>query len=291
MAEPEQEARLVITCADRPGIVAAVSGFLFSHGANITGLHEYSEGSRFFMRVVFTTDAQAAPDTTLRAAFQAAVGTPFGMSWEIADAARRKRIAILASKEDHALLELLWRHRHGELYADIAFVASNHIDHARAVAEFGIPFHHFPIPKDRPDAKLDVENALTRHLTSPAAPVELVVLARYMQVLTPEFVARFPHKIINIHHSFLPAFIGAKPYHQAHARGVKLIGATAHYVTTELDQGPIIEQDVTRVSHRHTAHDLIRIGRGIEREVLARAVTWHLEDRVIAHGNKTVVFT
>jgi len=281
-------ARLVVACADRPGIVAQTTGFLFAHGANIISLQEHASddarASRFFMRVVFTTDALDLSTADFIAAFARDIATPFAMDWRIAHAAHKKRTVILASREDHALLELLWRHRRGDLHADITHVVSNHLDLSQSVADFGIPFRHVPVT---PTTKAASEQTIAALLGD---DTELVVLARYMQILSPQLVARFPGRIINIHHSFLPAFIGAKPYHQAHVRGVKLIGATAHYVTAELDAGPIIDQDVTRVSHRHTPQDLVRLGRSIEREVLARAVQWHLEDRVIVHGNKTVVF-
>jgi len=286
----DKTARLLVACADRPGIVAKTTGFLFAHGANITSLQEYStdpEGGRFFMRVVFTTRALDVSRDVLAQAFAAEVAAPFAMAWRLAFADHKKVTSILVSREDHALLELLWRHRRGELPADIRRVVSNHPDHAEAVADFGIPFVHVPVTTGDAASK----SAAEATMMALCADSELVVLARYMQILTAGFVAHFAHRIINIHHSFLPAFVGAKPYHQAHARGVKLIGATAHYVTADLDQGPIIEQDVARVSHRSTPGELIRIGRSIEREVLARAVLWHLEDRVLVHGNKTVVFS
>ena len=291
-APAEVRARLVIACPDQPGIVATVTGLLYPHGANVTTLHEYAaasagpgEAARFFMRLEFTTPALDAEAHALRDAFARVVADRFDMTWRLTLAHHRPRTVILASKQDHALLELLWRHKRGELHADIAAVISNHTDCATSVREFGLPFHHVPVArggKDESEAQI---------LALLGSDTELVVLARYMQILSPAFVARFPHRIINIHHSFLPAFVGARPYHAAHERGVKLIGATAHYVTAVLDAGPIIEQDVTRVSHKHTPDDLVRLGRSIEREVLARAVAWHLEDRVLVHGNKTVVFT
>ena len=265
-----------------------MTGFLYNHGANVTTLHEYSTdptGGRFFMRVEFTTPSLDLSGEALKDAFARVLAERYQMEWRLSFARHRKRTVILASQQDHALLELLWRHKQGELHADIRAVISNHTDCEAAVREFGVPFHHVPV------ARGDKAGGEAQVLALLGDDTELVVLARYMQILSEDFVARYPNRIINIHHSFLPAFIGARPYHQAHERGVKLIGATAHYVTPDLDAGPIIEQDVTRVSHKHTAEDLVRLGRSIERDVLARAVTWHLEDRVLVHGNKTVVFT
>jgi formyltetrahydrofolate deformylase len=279
-------ARLLITCPDRPGIVAAVSGFLFNHGANITALDQHStdpEGGLFFMRLEFQTPHLDVPREVLERSFAASVASRFEMDWRISYAADLKRVALLVSKYDHALLELLWRHEGGELPGLVTQVLSNHPDLRAEVERFGIPYHHVPVQKD---TKAEAEAEMLARLEG----TDLVVLARYMQILSPSFVAQFPHRIINIHHSFLPAFIGANPYKQAYTRGVKLIGATAHYVTDELDQGPIIEQDVARVSHRQGVEELVRLGRDLERTVLARAVRWHLEDRILVYGNKTVVF-
>lgn len=283
-----EEARLLITCPDRPGIVAAVSGFLYAHGANITDLQQYStdpEGGTFFMRLAFTTPHLDLSRPALERAFQDVVASRFSMEWRLSYASERKRVAILVSKPAHALLELLWRYRVGELSMDLRMVISNHPHHQEEVERFGIPYHHVPVEKDR---KEEAEERILALLQEEG--VELLVLARYMQILSPRFVAQYPMGIINIHHSFLPAFAGADPYRQAYERGVKLIGATAHYVTEELDQGPIIEQDVVRVSHRHSVSEMKRLGRELERTVLARAVRWHLEDRILVHGNKTVVF-
>lgn len=292
MTSRELTGRLVIACPDRPGIVAAVTGFLYNQGANVTTLDEYSPPRapraaerRFFMRVEFTLTALAERADGMRDAFARVVGDRYAMDWRLALASHRKRVAILMSKHEHAALELLWRHKRGELHADVTAVIANHPDHEASVREFGVPFHHVPITRE---TKVEAEE---RALALLGDSTELVVLARYMQILSADFVARYPNRIINIHHSFLPAFIGARPYHQAHARGVKLIGATAHYVTPELDAGPIIEQGATRVSHRHQPEDLVRLGRNIEREVLSRAVAWHLDDRVLVDGDKTVVFT
>lgn len=286
-ATPETTARLLITCPDRPGIVSAVSTFFYNHGANITDLDQHSsdaEGGTFFMRLEFQTPHIDVSREVLRAAFQKAVAEKHEMHWHIAYAADRKKMALLVSRYDHALMELLWQARRGDLVAEIPMVISNHEDLRADVESFGIPFHCVPVTKDnKPQAEQQMLDLL-------AGKVDLVVLARYMQVLTGTFVSHWRNRIINIHHSFLPAFAGANPYRQAYDKGVKLIGATSHYVTADLDQGPIIEQDVARVSHRHSAEELRVLGQEVERRVLARAVKWHLEDRVIVDGNKTVVF-
>ena len=283
----ETTARLLIRCADRPGIVAAVSNFLYNHGANITALDQHStdpEGGTFFMRLEFQTPHLDLARPVLEQIFAESIAERYGMDWRISYAAEPKRMALLVSKYDHVLLELLWRHARGELPAQVTMVASNHPDLEAAVAGFGVPFHHVPVSKE---TKPEAEATLLEHLGD---AVDLIVLARYMQILSAAFVAQFPNRIINIHHSFLPAFVGANPYARAYERGVKRIGATAHYVTADLDEGPIIEQDVIRVSHRHSVQDLKELGQDIERTVLARAVKWHLEDRIIVHENKTVVF-
>jgi len=285
--QTDTTARLLITCPDRPGIVAAVSGFLFEHGANITDLDQHStdpEGGLFFMRLEFQTPHLDVSREMLEKAFAEQVAARFAMNWRMAYATDLKKVAILVSRHDHALLELLWRHSNRELPCTITQVISSHSNLRAEVERFGIPFHFVPVEKER---KEEAEAQMLELL----GDTDLVVLARYMQILTPHFVARYPNRIINIHHSFLPAFVGANPYKQAYTRGVKIIGATAHYVTAELDQGPIIEQDVVRVSHRHEVADLVRLGRDLERNVLARAVQWHLEDRIIVYGNKTVVFS
>lgn len=280
-------ARLLIRCPDRPGIVAAVSGFLYNHGANITALDQHStdpEGGTFFMRLEFQTPHLDLSRPVLERAFENTVARRYEMDWRVSYAAERKRVVLLVSRHEHALLELLWRHRRGELPAEVRMVISNHPDLRKAVEDFGLAFHHVPVTKE---TKAEAEAEM---LTLMGGDVDLIVLARYMQILSADFVARFPQRIINIHHSFLPAFVGANPYRQAADRGVKLIGATAHYVTADLDEGPIIEQGVIRVTHRHHADELKELGRDIERTVLARAVTWHLEDRLLVDGNKTVVF-
>ena len=273
--------RLVISCPDRPGIISAVSSFLADAGANIVRSDQYSTdpaGGTFFLRMEFTGAPAAIAED-----FGAAVGERFGMTWRFWDAARRKRVAILVSREDHCLQELLWRRRRDELDAELVLVASNH-EHLRGDVEaFGLPFHHVPVT---PETKPRSEARLLELL----AGCDLIVLARYMQILSVHFLERVGAPLINIHHSFLPAFAGAAPYAQARERGVKLIGATAHYVTEELDAGPIIEQDVIRVSHRDDVEALTRLGADIERAVLARAVQWHCQDRVVLHGDTTVVF-
>ncbi|MFB7814654.1 formyltetrahydrofolate deformylase [Paenibacillus chitinolyticus] len=286
-AGKQNRGRMLISCPDRPGIVAAVSKFLSEYGANIVQSDQYTmdpEGGMFFIRIEFDLTDLEQRKPRLEADF-AGVAAEFSMDWSLSLASQRKRLAIFVSKEDHCLLELLWHWRAGDLDADIAMVVSNHPDMAPLVEPFGIPYHHIPVT---PDTKAEVEK---RHLELLEGQVDLIILARYMQIIPPSFIKHYQNRIINIHHSFLPAFVGGKPYAQAHGRGVKLIGATAHYVTEELDGGPIIEQDVQRVSHRDNVDDLKRIGRHIERIVLARAVSWHTEDRILVHQNKTVVFS
>ncbi len=280
-------ARLLVTCPDQPGIISAVSTFLYHHGANITDLDQHSSdlnGGRFFLRLEFQTPGLDCSLDALESNFGNRVADKYRMDWRLSYASDKKRMAILVSKHDHALMELLWRTMRGNLPATIPMVISNHEDLRGEVERFGIPYHHVPVTADnKAQAYAEMADMLNDK-------VDLIVLARYMQILSPEFVGRFPQQIINIHHSFLPAFVGANPYLQAWQRGVKLIGATSHYVTDDLDQGPIIEQNVHRVSHRHSADELKALGQDVERNVLLRAVQWHLEDRVIVDGNKTVVF-
>ena len=278
---------LLIRCADRPGIVAAVSTFLFRHGANVVDLDQHSSEEQpgtYFMRLEFQTEGLDVPLPRLGELFAAEVGSPFGMEWRLSSHAERRKVAILVSKHDHAMLDLLWNWRRGDLRADVSVVISNHTDLRGAVESFGVPFVHVP---NGPSIRAEAEARMLQALEGRAG---LVVLARYMQILSPGFVERFPSRIINIHHSFLPAFIGADPYRQAFERGVKIVGATAHYVTADLDAGAIIDQDVARVSHRDSVEDLRALGRDLERRVLFRAVRWHCEDRVLVHGNKTIVF-
>jgi formyltetrahydrofolate deformylase len=277
-------ARLVISCPDRPGIVAAVSGLLAAAGANITQSDQYSTDpldGTFLMRIEFHIEAGARE--RLGADF-VEVARRFQMQWRLWHPGQRKRVALLVSRHEHCLLDLLWRWRRGELDCDIPVVVSNHPDLRDEVSMFGVRFEHVPVSRtDKPAAE-------ARLLATLGGGLDLVVLARYMQILSGDFLAKLDTPVINIHHSFLPAFAGANPYSQALRRGVKVIGATAHYVTEELDEGPIIEQDTARASHRDTAESLTRIGRDIERAVLARAVKWHLEDRVLMSGARTIVF-
>lgn len=301
---PAYTARLLIGCADRPGIVAAVSGFLFDQGANIVSSQQYSTdptGGRFFLRTEFFLPAPSRPSDTasggeprddhfealreqLHTSFAREVAARFAMDWQIRWWGQRRRVAILVSRHDHCLLELLWRWRRGELDGEIVAVISNHPDLERETTAAGVPYHHVPVERG------NKEQAEERILRLLAGEADLLVLARYMQILSGAFLARVAIPAINIHHSFLPAFAGADPYRRAREQGVKLIGATAHYVTEQLDAGPIIEQDVVRVDHRQSVDDLARVGRDIERLVLARAVSLHLDDRVIVDGRRTIVF-
>lgn len=281
----ERTGRLIVTGRDHPGIVATVSTILQEFGANIVSLDQYStdaEGGSFFQRTVFDLADLNARRPELEAKFVERLGDD-GLDWNLTLAQQLKRVAIFASKSDHCLVELLWRHRRGELKVDIPMVISNHSDHAELVRQFGIPFFYVPVTGDKKEAERE-------HLRLLKGNVDLVVLARYMQIISDDFLVEVDVPVINIHHSFLPAFIGAGPYKKAKERGVKLIGATAHYVTKDLDEGPIIEQDVVRVSHAETVEDLARYGADVERQVLARAVAWHCEDRVVRSGNSTVVF-
>jgi formyltetrahydrofolate deformylase len=276
---------LTLSCPDQPGIVARVSTFLFERGANILDAQQYDdqETGRFFMRVVFAADAGLE---SLKADFES-LAAAFKMRWSLRDPSVKRKVMILASQQDHCLADLLYRWRRGELPMELTAVVSNHPAETYAHLDFGgAPFHHLPVTRA---TKLEQEASIWKLIQE--TDTELVVLARYMQVLSDGLAAKLEERCINIHHSFLPGFKGARPYHQAHERGVKLIGATAHYVTADLDEGPIIEQDVERISHRDTPGALIRKGRDIERRVLARAVRWRLEDRVLLNGGKTVVFT
>jgi formyltetrahydrofolate deformylase len=280
------QACLIVHGPDRPGIVAAVAALVTRHEGNIVSLDQYSTdptGGDFFQRVVFGRRdlAVAMPDIQ---ADLAQTLEPMGMEWSLTDRSVPKRMAIMVSTSDHCLLELLWRHRRGELPVTIPMVISNHTNTAEDVRSFGVPFFH--VPSSGPD-KSAAEAEIAKLL---AGNADFVVLARYMQILSPDFLDAVGVPLINIHHSFLPAFIGAAPYRKAKERGVKLIGATAHYVTKDLDEGPIIEQDVARASHAHSAADLQARGAYVERAVLSRAVEWHATDRVIRHGNQTIVF-
>jgi formyltetrahydrofolate deformylase len=283
-ASPDHVLTLRISAPDRPGLVAGVAGTLFEHGANILEADQYDDHGTgmFFQRIQF--EAAGTGLDGLRAALEQ-LGRRLQLAWTLRDRAETRRVAVFVSREDHCLYDLLVRHRSGELACDIRAIVSNHELLEPVAAQFGIPFHHIPVVPDDP---VGPESRAQRLLEDER--IDLVVLARYMRILSPAMVGRWTGRAINIHHSFLPAFSGARPYHQAYDRGVKLIGATAHYVTTVLDDGPIIEQDVTPASHRDSVEDLVRRGRDIERTVLARAVRWHLEDRVLIHGNRTIVF-
>jgi formyltetrahydrofolate deformylase len=281
-------AHLVVSCPDRPGIIAAVSGLLRAEGINIVQSDQYStdpEGGSFYLRMVLHVPQVGARIAPLRERFAAEVAAPLGMEFWLSDVSVPKRVAVMVSRYDHCLLDLLWRWRRGELPLQIGAVVSNWPDLESEVARFGVPYHHTPVTRE---TKTEAEARQLELIGG--GQFDLIVLARYMQVLSGEFLERAGCPIINIHHSFLPAFAGAGPYERARARGVKLIGATAHYATQDLDEGPIIEQDVIRVSHREGPAELERLGADVERTVLQRAVRWHCEDRVVVHGHRTVVF-
>jgi formyltetrahydrofolate deformylase len=285
--EYQNRGRLLINCPDAPGIVAAVSKFLFEKGANIIESSQYStnpQGGTFFIRIVFECPNLKEKKQEIETSFTA-IARDFSMEWTFTYVNQIKKTAIFVSKELHCLRELLWAWQSGDLLTDISLIISNHEDAREEAKLFNIPFYYIKANKDnRAEAEKMHYKLLEEY------EIDLIVLARYMQILTPDFVKKYPNRIINIHHSFLPAFVGAKPYERAYHRGVKLIGATSHYVTNDLDEGPIIEQDIHRVDHRDNVEDLKKIGRTVERNVLGRAVKWHLEDRIIVHGNKTIVF-
>lgn len=278
--------RLVVSCPDRVGIVSHVSGFIADQGGSITEASQHSdlEAGRFFMRYEIRADSIGITRDDFSTAF-APVAEEFDMSWALTDSCNRQRVVLMVSKESHCLADLLYRWSTGELDCDIVGVVSNH-DSMRSLTEWhDIPYHHVPVEaENKAPAFAEVQRLVDE------MQADCVVFARYMQILPPDLCERYAGRVINIHHSFLPSFAGARPYHQAYQRGVKLIGATCHYVTEALDAGPIIEQDIHRVSHCHTPQDLVRFGRDVEKAVLARGLRWHLEDRVIVHGNKTVVF-
>jgi len=277
---------LLIDCPDRKGLVAAIANFLYANGANIlhADQHQDNDLNLFFMRVEWDLEGFGLSGDAFRAEF-APVAARFHMRWKLAYSARKQRIAVFVSRYQHCLVDLLYRRQIGELNGEIAVIIGNHED-ARPLAEFHrVPFEHIPVTAaTKREAEQRQWDILEHH------QADLIVLARYMQVLSPEFVARYPQRIINVHHSFLPAFVGARPHQAAFQRGVKLIGATSHYVTEVLDDGPIIEQDVARVSHRHDLEDFVQTGRDLERLVLSRAVRWHLEHRILLYSNKTVIF-
>ena len=277
---------LLVQCPDRKGLDAAIADFIFRHGGNILHFEQHQAGEeRFYLARVEWDLVGFQLDLTDFAGRFNPVAEKFGMHWRVARGSHQPRVAIFVSKYDHCLVDILYRQRNGELACEVPLIISNHAD-ARRHADFhGIPYHVVPVTKENKPAAERQELELLR-----SNNIDLIVLARYMQVLSTDFVRRFPQQIINIHHSFLPAFVGAKPYHQAYERGVKLIGATAHYVTEALDDGPIIEQAVARVSHRDVLEDLVEKGRDMERVALSRAVRWHIENRILLYGNKTVIF-
>ncbi len=282
----EETATLLVCCPDRKGLVAALAQLLYGHGANILDADQHTDpvAGQFFQRIKFDMSELHTDRRSLETAISE-VADRFSMSWRIADGSNRFRTAIFVSKYDHCLYDLLLRQRAGELSTEFAMVISNHEDLRPVAEQFGVPFHHLPITKETKPAQEREALALLK-----AQSVDLVVLARYMQILSDDFLKAYDRQVINIHHSFLPAFMGSKPYHRAFERGVKLIGATAHYATADLDEGPIIEQDVVRCSHRDSVQDLVRKGRDLEKVVLGRAVRWHLDDRILVYDNKTVVF-
>jgi len=286
MTNMKNTAILLVTCPDRKGLVATIADFIFRHNGNIIHADEHHDAGTdlFLMRVEFDP-AEFDFDLAEFGKHFSSVAEKFGMQWRLAQSSYRPKMAILVSKYDHCLVDLLYRHKTGELACEIPLIISNHPDNQGVADFYRIPFAVVPVPKDgKREAEQMILGLLRQHTP------DFLVLARYMQVLSEEFVAEYPHRIINIHHSFLPAFVGAKPYHQAFTRGVKLIGATSHYVTNVLDDGPIIEQDVVRISHRDTLDDLLQKGRDLEKMVLSRGVRWHIENRVLLYGNKTVVF-
>jgi formyltetrahydrofolate deformylase len=277
---------LTLQCPERKGVVAAVAGFIYRNNGDIIQADEHQDLDRklFLMRVEWENSEFAFPLEQFAKHFQPVV-SEYGMEYNVAHTGERPRVAIFVSKSGHCLADLLYRHQIGELACDIPLVIGNHEDQRKLAEFYQIPFHHIPVSKE---TREQAEAAQVKLLAEQR--IDLIILARYMQILSTGFIERFPHRIINIHHSFLPAFIGAKPYHRSYERGVKLVGATSHYVTEVLDEGPIIDQDIVRISHRDTLDDMIRKGSDIEKVVLSRAVRWHLENRVIVYGNKTVVF-
>jgi formyltetrahydrofolate deformylase len=281
-----ETATLLIHCPDKPGLVHDVTGFIASHHGNIIDLQQHIDPGEnaFFMRLEWSMDGFTLDRTEVDPRF-GTLGRRHEMQWKLSFSSERRRVALFVSKENHCLYDLLARHESGDLAIDIPLIVSNHETLRPAAERFGIPFAHFPMTQEDRLSQEAKQIALLREHR-----VDTVVLARYMQIVSPALVDEFANRILNIHHSFLPAFVGAKPYHQAHERGVKLIGATSHYVTAELDQGPIINQDVMRVSHEDSVSDLVRLGRDLEKNVLAKALWWHVKDKVLVYKNKTVVF-
>jgi formyltetrahydrofolate deformylase len=277
---------LLISCPDRPGLVANITQFIFAHQGNIIHLDQHVDAQEnvFFMRVEWDMERFTIPQHEVAERFDA-IARLFDMRWQLTFSSTRQRMAIFVTRESHALYDLLARWQSDDLAVDIPLIVSNHHDLAGVAAQFGIRFEHVPVDKhDRRSAEDRQLALLAQH------QIDFVVLAKYMQILTEHFISHYPNRIINIHHSFLPAFVGAKPYHQAFARGVKIIGATSHYVTSELDAGPIIEQDVVRVTHKDSVQDLVRRGKDLEKTVLSRAVYYHVQHRILVYNNKTIVF-
>ena len=282
----KNSATLLITCPDTKGIVAAIADFLYQHNANIlhADQHQDAENSLFLMRVEWDLKDFSLDEASFAEAFQSIAKT-YKMTWELKLSKDKLRMAIMVSQYDHCLADLLHRYKNNELQCEIPLIISNHLDSQKLAEFYGIPFFHIPVEKDKKKEAEAEQFALFDKFQ-----VDFIVLARYMQILSEDFVKRYPQRVINIHHSFLPAFIGARPYHRAFERGVKLIGATSHYVTEVLDEGPIIEQDIDRISHRDQVEDLIQKGRDLERIVLSKAVRWHIENRILIYSNKTVIF-
>ncbi|QDC79451.1 formyltetrahydrofolate deformylase [Candidatus Methylopumilus universalis] len=282
----KNSATLLITCPDTKGIVAAIADFLYQHNANIlhADQHQDAENSLFLMRVEWDLKDFSLDEGSFAEAFEDIAKT-YKMTWELKLSKDKLRMAIMVSQYDHCLADLLHRYKNNELQCEIPLIISNHLDSQKLAEFYGIPFFHIPVEKDK---KKEVE--AEQFALFDKFQVDFIVLARYMQILSEDFVKRYPQRVINIHHSFLPAFIGARPYHRAFERGVKLIGATSHYVTEVLDEGPIIEQDIDRISHRDQVEDLIQKGRDLERIVLSKAVRWHIENRILIYSNKTVIF-
>jgi formyltetrahydrofolate deformylase len=282
-----KRAKLLISCPEKPGIISTVTNFLLEHKANIVHFDQHTTDPHsgvFFMRIEFDMEEFDSSFEKLEQDLHV-MGRDYSLNWQLSSNEKRKRMAIFVSKADHCLNELLWRWKSKEIPVDIPLVISNHPDLKETVEAYGIPYYHIPISNE---TKEEAEQKVLELLEG---KVDFIVLARYMQILSPNFISQYPNQIINIHHSFLPAFVGANPYVRAFNRGVKLIGATAHYVTNDLDEGPIIEQDVQRINHRYSVEDLKTAGRHVEKRVLAEAVAWHVEDKVLVHGNKTIVFT
>ncbi|OIK12791.1 formyltetrahydrofolate deformylase [Bacillus sp. MUM 116] len=277
---------LLISCPEKPGIISTVTNFLLEHKANIVHFDQHTTDPHsgvFFMRIEFEVEELDSSFEKLEQDLDM-MGRDHALDWQLSTNKKRKRMAIFVSKADHCLTELLWRWKSKEIPVDISMVISNHPDLKEEVESYGLPFYHIPMSHETKD------EAEQKALELLNGEIDFIVLARYMQILSPNFISHYPNQIINIHHSFLPAFVGANPYVRAFNRGVKLIGATAHYVTNDLDEGPIIEQDVQRINHRFTVEDLKTAGRHVEKRVLAEAVSWHVEDKVLVHGNKTIVF-